>query len=262
MKHEGGSFFRQRGEEFGLAMGLLTRFPLPGFKTRSAATLASAFWAYPLAGALIGGLSAGAFWLSLSAGFSTIACVLIATAVAVLSSGGFHEDGLTDFWDGIGGGRTREAKLAIMRDSRIGSYGALALFMTLGLQVSFLVSLQHYAGAAFVMAGIVAAETAARGTIALPAVSLTPAHQDGMGNSMARLSAGVCAAGLSFAIIIPMILLGVKAMPLIGGALLGVGLITILTWRFLGGYTGDVFGASVATARMTALGAFVLVVTP
>jgi adenosylcobinamide-GDP ribazoletransferase len=262
MRHEAGSFFRQRSEEFGLALGLLTRFPLPVFKMRSPATLASAFWAYPLAGALIGCLSAAVFWLSITAGFSAIACVLIAMSAALLSNGAFHEDGLGDFWDGIGGGRTREAKLAIMRDSRIGTYGALALFMTLGLQASFLVSLQHYAGAAVAMAAIVAAETAARGAIALPAFSLKPAREDGIGVSMARLSPGVLAAGLALAIVIPLILLGFKAALLILGAVAGVSLITILTWRFLGGYTGDVFGASVATARMTALGALVLVVSP
>lgn len=262
MKSGGGAFLRRSAEELGLAMGLLTRLPLPYFKARTNASIATAFWAFPLAGALIGGLAAAAYWLATFIGFSAVASALLAMAMTLIAGGCFHEDGLSDFWDGLGGGRSREAKLAIMRDSRIGAYGALGLILTLALQTSFLVSLQHYAGAAMVMAGLIAAETAARGAIALPAACLKPARQDGLGASMKALSPSVFIVGVSFAIILPAVLLGGHAVFLLAGALAGAALITGLAWRFLGGHTGDVFGASAATARVCALAALVLAVTP
>src|SRR5262249_46086880 len=153
---------RHRAEELGLAIALLSRYPLPGAMVRTNASPSTAFWAFPVVGALIGCPAAALFWLSIAAGFSSVASVLIATAATLLASGAFHEDGLTDFWDGIGGGQSREAKLTIMRDSRIGTYGALALSLTLGLQISFLVSLQYYAGTSVVMSAMIGSEALAR----------------------------------------------------------------------------------------------------
>ena len=256
------AFLRRRAEELGLAIGLLTRYPLPTFHPRSNASVGTAFWAFPVAGALIGAPAAAMFWLSATIGFSAVASALIAMAATLFAGGGFHEDGLSDFWDGLGGGRSREAKLAIMRDSRIGSYGTLALFTTLGLQVAFLVSLEYYAGTAMAMGAIIGAEALARGAIALPVSSLKPARQDGLGVSMAGLSPRVFLSGVSVAIALPVLLLGVTAAALITGALAGAGAVSLLAWRFLGGYTGDVLGASAVTARMMALGALVLAVTP
>ncbi len=254
--------FRQRTEELGVAIGLLTRFPLPPFETRTAATIGSAFWAYPLAGALIGATAAAMFWLCIAAGFSATPAVLLAMTAALVAGGGFHEDGLSDFWDGLGGGNSREAKLAIMRDSRIGAYGALALLMTLGLQASFLVSLQHYAGLAVVMAALISAETLARGAIAVPVALLRPVRPDGLGATMAAPPSVILLIGAGLAIAIAALLLGWLVAALILGALIGASLIALLAWSFLGGFTGDVLGAAAATARMTALGALTLAMTP
>ncbi|WP_088348364.1 MULTISPECIES: adenosylcobinamide-GDP ribazoletransferase [Rhodomicrobium] len=253
---------RRRAEELGLAIGLLTRYPLPRFPTRSAATIGSAFWAYPLAGALIGIPAAIVLWLSVSAGFSATAAALLAMTAALIAGGGFHEDGLSDFWDGLGGGYEREEKLEIMRDSRIGTFGALALMLALGLQASFLVSLQHYAGLAAVMAAMIAAETVARGAIALPVAYLDPARSDGLGASMGTLRQGALLGGIALAIVIPVLLLGTLAVALIVGALLGAGSVVLLAWYFLGGFTGDVLGASAVTARLAALAALTLAMTP
>ncbi len=256
------SLVRRRFEEFGLAVGLLTRFPLPAFKASGGATIASALWAYPLAGALVGVASAAVFWLATQAGFGVLASVLLAMGAALLAAGGFHEDGLSDFWDGLGGGASREAKLIIMRDSRIGTYGVLALVLTLALQATFLVSLQHYAGTAKVIAALIAAESAARGAIIVPLVFLLPARRDGLGATMTGFAArqlgitGLLAAGVAVAC------LGAGGVALLGGAVLGAAFVTMLAWRFLGGFTGDVLGAASATGRMAALGGLALSVTP
>lgn len=253
---------RLRLEEFGIALGLLTRFPLPAFPSSGSASVASSFWAYPLAGALIGVASAIVYGLAVSAGFGVTPCVLLAMIAGLLAAGGFHEDGLSDFWDGLGGGQSREAKLVIMRDSRIGSYGVLALVMTLALQASFLVSLQHYAGVTTVATGLIAAEAAARGALLVPLLCLGPARRDGLGAAMKDLPPVQIAAAGVLAAVIALICLQGQALMVLMGALLGAGVITALAWRFLAGFTGDVLGAAVATARIAALGALVLEVTP
>ena len=252
----------RRLEEFGLAVGLLTRFPLPVFKTSGTATIASALWAYPLAGALVGATSGAAFWLATLAGFGVASSVLVAIAAALLAAGGFHEDGLGDFWDGLGGGASREAKLIIMRDSRIGTYGVLALLLTLALQTTFLVSLQHYAGVGTVFAALIAAESAARGAIVIPLFFLLPARRDGLGATITGLTPGQLGITGLLAATIAVTCLGADGIALLGGAMLGAVFVTVLAWRFLGGFTGDVLGAVAATARMTALGWLALAATP
>jgi len=255
-------FFRQRAEEFTLALGLLTRFPLPTFEVRTPATPATAFWAYPLAGALIGLVAAATFWLSVSLGFNTIVSAILAVIAGLFASGGLHEDGLSDFWDGLGGGRTREAKLTIMRDSRVGTYGALSLFLGLGLQIAFLVNLHHYAGLFVVAAALIASESAARGAIALPLGLLGSARHEGLGGIMLGVRPSCLAIGGALAVAVAVALLSLQGVVLIFGAVLGAALITVLARGFLGGFTGDVLGAAAATARITALGALVLMVTP
>ncbi|MGF1620521.1 MAG: adenosylcobinamide-GDP ribazoletransferase [Rhodomicrobiaceae bacterium] len=259
---ESETFLRRRLEELGLAAGLLTRIPLPAFKRHTRATLGTAFWAYPLVGALIGVLSAIAFWLSVTAGFSSTACAYIAIIASLLAGGAFHEDGLSDLWDGLGGGKTKEAKLKIMRDSRIGAYGALALLLTLGLQAEFIVNLQHYTGLLPTIAAIIAAETLARGVIALPLATLPPARKDGLGSLMTNMRPETYAAAIAISLVVAFVLLGLNSGMLILGGAIGAAVITLLARSFLGGFTGDVLGATAATARMTALGFVVLLVTP
>ena len=253
---------RQRLEELGLAVGLLTRFPLPVFTSSGATTIASALWAYPIAGALVGAAAGVVFWLATIAGFSALACVLLAMGAALLAAGGFHEDGLSDFWDGIGGGTSREAKLIIMRDSRIGAYGVMALMLTLALQATFLVSLQHYAGTGTVIAALIAAESAARGAIAVPLFFLLPARRDGLGATMTGLTGGQLSITALLASVVALACLGAGGIALLGGAVLGAAFVTLLAWRFLGGFTGDVLGAAAATGRMAALAWLTLICTP
>src|SRR5574338_27075 len=92
----------------------------PGF-------LAAAAGLFPLIGVGIGTCAALALLASFHIGLHPLACAMIALAVAALVSGALHEDGLADFFDGLGGGRTPEQRLAIMGDSRLGSFGGLAL---------------------------------------------------------------------------------------------------------------------------------------
>ena len=116
---------------FATAVTFLTRLPLARWSYAEPRRLAQASVFFPLVGAIVAAIAAAAAWLSLQLLPPALApwCAL---AVAIAVTGGFHEDGLADTADGLGGGFTRERKLEIMRDSRIGSYAGLALIVVLG----------------------------------------------------------------------------------------------------------------------------------
>ncbi|MYJ95449.1 MAG: adenosylcobinamide-GDP ribazoletransferase [Proteobacteria bacterium] len=124
-----------------LAVLFLTRLPVPSGATYSPRREAAAVRYYPLVGALIGGLCAGVFMLA-EIRFSGPLAVLLAVAAGLAVTGAFHEDGLADTFDGIGAAANdRDRALEIMRDSRLGTYGTVALLMALGIRVAALSSL-------------------------------------------------------------------------------------------------------------------------
>ena len=124
------------GEQLNLwwiAVAFFTRIPVPASVEFSQASLNRASRYFPAVGWLIGALCATALWLLMLV-FPQDVAVLISIAISLLLTGCFHEDGLADTSDGLGGGWTREQKLSIMKDSRIGTYGAAALWVSLTLK--------------------------------------------------------------------------------------------------------------------------------
>jgi hypothetical protein len=113
-----------------LALSFLTRLPIPFVRTLDMPPLAQAMRFFPLAGALIGCISAGVLIGANMLGLPSLLAAVIALSVGTLVTGALHEDGLADVADGFGGGKTREARLEIMRDSRIGTYGTIALVLS------------------------------------------------------------------------------------------------------------------------------------
>ncbi len=120
------------------AIRFLTRLPMPGPDTRVQDLPSAVAW-YPLVGAGIGA-AIGAIFVWLSTGLPPWVAAVLAVAAGLLLTGGFHEDGATDATDGLGGGFTTEKVLAIMKDSRVGAYGAMALWCLLTLRVACLVA--------------------------------------------------------------------------------------------------------------------------
>ncbi|MFZ1614102.1 MAG: adenosylcobinamide-GDP ribazoletransferase [Holophaga sp.] len=125
------------------AIRFLTRFPMPGPETRVEDISRAVGW-FPLVGAGVGAATAGIFVTGLRFWPASVAAVL-AVAAGLMFTGGFHEDGATDATDGLGGGWTRERVLEIMKDSRIGAYGAMALWCLLTFRWAALVTLEHRA---------------------------------------------------------------------------------------------------------------------
>lgn len=125
---------------FLLAVQFLTRIPVPHDLPFSDDLLIRATKYYPLVGCLIGTLGGAVLWTSALV-LPGEAAVILSLAATLLLTGAFHEDGLADAADGLGGGLTRERALEIMRDSRIGTYGAVTLGVTLALKVSLLAAM-------------------------------------------------------------------------------------------------------------------------
>lgn len=122
---------RQEYARFLLALQFFTRIPVPGSPHFSSAELNAAARYFPLVGLLVGSLCALVLALGLQL-FPLPVAIFLSLLASLLITGGFHEDGLADFADGMGGGWEREKILSIMQDSRLGTFGALALIMALG----------------------------------------------------------------------------------------------------------------------------------
>src|SRR6185437_9574798 len=226
-------------EDFRRAAQFLTRVPLtPPAVER---TLAEASWAFPLVGAAIG-LAAGiAYAIALALHLPPAAAALIALGAGVLITGGLHEDGLADTADGFGGGAEREAKLAIMRDSRIGNYGVLALLFSIGLRAAGLVAI---GGRGHVLGALIAAHAVGRGVLPLVLRALPPARADGLGAEAGRPEPAIAWSAAGFAALIALFALDLlPGLTALAAAALSTVLGIALARRQIGGYTGDVLGA-------------------
>ncbi len=131
------SFARRELRLFLTAVQFFTRVPVPAWVGHSAAQLDGSSRYFPAVGLCIGLYAAAAYAVAAALWNSPVAA-LLATAVTALATGGFHEDGLADTVDGLGGAMSRERALEIMKDSRVGTFGVLALLLVIGLKVAAL----------------------------------------------------------------------------------------------------------------------------
>ena len=125
---------------FFIALQFFTRVPVPAWVGFEAAWLQACVRYFPLVGACVG-VSGALVLAAASLCWPPVVAVLISMAFTVWMTGGFHEDGWADTCDGLGGAVSRERALAIMKDSRLGSYGTLGLALMLGLKAAVLTSL-------------------------------------------------------------------------------------------------------------------------
>ena len=123
-----------------VATQFLTRLPVPQFSHYNPQWLHQSSRHFPAVGLLVGLLCASVFWLA-SILFTPLVAAVISTVFGIKLTGAFHEDGLADSCDGLGGGLTRERTLEIMKDSRLGTYGVLGLVSALLLKVSLLAAM-------------------------------------------------------------------------------------------------------------------------
>jgi adenosylcobinamide-GDP ribazoletransferase len=220
---------------------ICTRLPLGFSAVIASGGIARASWALPVAGMLVGAAGAFVFWGACKLGLPPPLAAGLTLAATLVATGCLHEDGLADTADGFGGGQDRARKLEIMRDSRLGTYGACALAMSLLLRWAALAALAAPAPAA---AALIAAHTAARA--ALPAFMrlVPPARTDGLSAQAGQPAAPTAGVAALIGIVVLTLMLGLPAavIGLVLAALAGF-LAARLSVRQIGGQTGDVLGA-------------------
>jgi adenosylcobinamide-GDP ribazoletransferase len=228
------------------ALALLTRFPLPDHGPSGAASA----WAWPLVGGLLGAIAALLASTLLTLGVPPGPAAAATLAALALMTGALHEDGLADSADGLLGGRTRERRLEIMRDSRIGSFGALALGLVLLSTWSALVPLLE---SGQLWGALIAASALSRAAMVAVMAALPPARPGGLSASTGRPEPALAALACGIALTLAVLTLGSGALaPTLAAALLPA----LLAWaatRLIGGQTGDILGASQQLAFAGAL---------
>lgn len=239
---------------FLIALGYFTRLPIPARVGWSSAELNRATRYFPLVGLIVGSFSALVLWAALQF-WSTPVAVLLSILASLLLTGAFHEDGLADSADGFGGGWETARVLAIMKDSRIGTYGATVLVMALLLKFSTLSAL----GVGALLA-LPVVHAASRVPPLLIMAFMTYVREDD------STRAKPVAAGLGVADWLPGLLLGllpVQVAVLVGwlsplralvllAALFIAGLICARYFKGrIGGYTGDALGAAQQVCELT-----------
>lgn len=232
-----------------VAAVFLTILPLRVEGEIAGSDRAQALRAAPLVGLAVGLVGALVFAALIGLALSPLVAALAALGAMAAATGALHEDGLADFADGLGGGDA-EARLAIMRDSRLGSYGALALVFSIGLRAAALDEIAQSGLAAF---ALVAAASASRGLMPLLSLWLEPARRDGLGAGLGEPSQEAVATAAIIALLAALLLgplAGLLAIILGAGAVAGV---AALARARLGGYTGDVFGAAQQAAETAIL---------
>ena len=224
--------------------------------TRTPAELTRATGLFPLIGAALGVVAGLALMGAFQLGLHPLACAFVALATAIALTGALHEDGLGDFADGLGGA-TREDRLRIMRDNRIGTFGTLALLFGVGIRAS-------------ILSGLTSPEAAALALITAGAISRAvlppvmrwqrPARADGLAAGVGPPANADVATAVALALLIALFAVGFWA-SLLAAVVAGLAAlaVAVLAQRTLGGHTGDVLGAVQVLAEVAALAAIAAV---
>lgn len=221
------------------AVAFYTRIPLGG-PTPDGPAVARAAWCAPLVGALIGALSGLAFWIAWRLNLPPFGCATLAVGTSLALTGALHEDGLADMADGFGG-ENREQALAIMRDGRIGVFGACALAIVLLLRVGALADMPNPGLAVWALIG---AHAAARAGLPLFMGLVPPARPDGLSAAAGAPPGASVALALVIGFLLLARALGLRHALIAIVLMLAAGLvIAVMAWRRIGGQTGDVLGA-------------------
>ncbi|SDD96635.1 adenosylcobinamide-GDP ribazoletransferase [Ruegeria marina] len=232
-----------------LAMVLLTRLPLPKLPEVAFARQAAAVWAFPLAGLAVGLLACLAGALAQAGGLSPLAVAGSMLVVMVMSTGAMHEDGLADTADGLWGGFTPERRLEIMKDSRIGTYGVLALILSQVLRLAALAAL----AASGALWSLLAAAVWSRALMPVLMAALPNARGAGLSQSVGRPAPAPVALGLALACGLSLLVAGFAAgIPALLAALAALGLAALARAK-IGGQTGDILGAAQQVAEIVFL---------
>ncbi|OBZ93779.1 cobalamin synthase [Pararhizobium polonicum] len=242
------------------SVAFLSRIHMPqrhfaGFDGR----LSRAVRAFPLAGLLIALPAAAIVSIFSAIQVSPLFTAFVAVAIQALITGALHEDGLSDTADGLGGGKTKERALIIMKDSRIGSYGAVALILSFGLRVSALAAVLPLVSPSGAGLLVLAAAALSRAAMVWHWSKLPPARQDGVAASAGEPQAAAVTFALVLGVASAALLLLLSGAPLLA-CVLAIAAFVATVPAFsqivdgkIGGHTGDTIGA---TQQLTEIAVF------
>lgn len=226
--------------DMGTTVSFMTRIPVPS-ASAAPSNLARSHRIFPLIAAGIGSIIGLVYFILAKMNVPALAAAAIAMGVSAALTGALHEDGLADTADGFGGGRDKAAKLEIMRDSRLGTYGALALFVAFVTRVAALAALPP----AQAVAALAVAYAIGRSALTVLAATMPYARSDGLAAHAGRpgTQAVITSIGISLAVAIVLL-----PLPLVAAAILiaaaTAGAVAMLAMQQIGGHTGDVLGAA------------------
>lgn len=230
------------------AIGLLTRLPVPVNTAHATARGARAAWAYPLAGLAVALLLGLIGWLTGGLLPQVQAAVLLAVMVVV--TGALHEDGLADTADGLWGGWDKARRLEIMKDSRIGAYGVIALVVTLLLRwicLSVLLAQRDWVYA------LVAVAVVSRAPMVVLMAVMSNARGAGLSQSVGRPTPATAGLAVGLAMVAALLCLGWSGLVLCAFAAIATACCGAIAQRKIGGQTGDILGASQQISEITLL---------
>lgn len=220
-----------------VAAAFLTRLPM---RTPDSGALGPAARCFPVVGLGVGLLGGVVYGVAQGLSLPPLLAAVLAVGAVVIATGGLHEDGLADTADGLGGGGDRDRKLAIMRDSRIGSYGVIALVLMLALRIGAVAAL---ADAQAVTAALIAVHAGSRALVAAIMWREPLARGDGLAAGAGRPSQTTMLWAAGIGALVVLVFTGVDAILAAGAGAVAALLVAWLARRQIGGVTGDILGA-------------------
>ncbi len=239
-----------RAGDIGVALSLLTRIPVPGTPDYARGALAA--WAYPLVGLPVAALAGGAGLLAMQAGLPSPFSALITLVFLVILTGAMHEDGLADTADGLWGGWDPEKRLAIMKDSHIGTYGVAAVFFSLAWRCAALFMLYDM-GAYAAISAILVAAILSRAVMPVLMAALPAARNTGLSHRVGRVPKSTAVLAMGLAGVLAGVLIGPMAIAALVAVALTTGAVAVIAHKKIGGQTGDILGAGQQLAEIAVL---------
>ncbi len=246
---------RDRLQEIGVALALLTRLPLPRLGSDAFERQATSGWAWPLAGLVVGTLAALAGMAALALGLPAGVAALLIVAVQIAVTGAMHEDGLADTADGFWGGWTPERRLEIMKDSHIGTYGVLALVLSAGLRWSLYAALVDLGPGP-----VIACAMLSRAALPAMMTALPNARGGGLSHKVGTPPVRAVWAAIVLAGLAALLLTGWAGLAAALAVATGAVALGGIALRKIGGQTGDILGATQQVGE--ALAAMALLAVP
>ena len=230
------------------AVSFMTRIPVGPRRPKSSDLPRAVPW-FPVVGALVG-LALGGAYAALLTVLPPFPAAGVTIGAGLLLTGALHEDGLADAADALGGGRSREEALGILKDPAHGTYGVLAIVLSVGLRMAALAALDAWTAIAI----LPGAHALSRGAAAAVMGLVPPATDEGLGASYAAMTSHREVAWAVVATVaVGLLSLGgwvVVAVPL---AVLLAGTVALISVRRIGGITGDVLGAAQQAVEVVVL---------